>query len=195
MRRVRRMVSLLAAVGLAAGLAAVVVVGDGKPAQAEVIPPSGQWVELFNPQEPLTEGRFHVCLDVPSGTSQDVWIEMWHCHGYDGNGGGQRWTFVHLSSNAYWIQNVQSHKCLTPGRTETRDPTIWYPWIFQTLCGSADGQAWTLAPAVGGFDFFQLRNDSPNYFGKCLDGESLNGANVGWLDCRSNATSQTWAFG
>ena len=200
---VRRAARLLAYVGLAVALAAAVFVGGGAPAQAAVTPPPGQWVELFNPLAPLVDGRFHVCMDVPSGTSDDEFLWMYHCHGHDGNGGPQRFTFIHLSGDAYWIQNVQSGKCLTPGWRATTNPRpsppfprwINLPTAIQRTCGSFDGQAWRLAPSAFGSEYFALRNDSPNYAGKCLTAQGFETSRVEWWDCDTTWQTQTWTFG
>src|SRR5438105_1007881 len=110
MRGIRRIASLTSMVVLAAGL----IVGTGGTAQAVVTPPSGGgWAELYNPLLPLVDNSHHVCLDVPNGTTSPKALQRYHCHGYASNGAPQRWVFVHLSNDSYWIYNQSNLLCVT----------------------------------------------------------------------------------
>jgi len=87
MRRRTRLASVLAAIGLAASMA-----GTGT-ARADVIPPSGNWVEIFNPH--LHDQRITLCVDDPGGsTSSGTALQLFRCHGSDSAGAPQRWVFT-----------------------------------------------------------------------------------------------------
>jgi hypothetical protein len=169
-----------------------IIVGTGGAAQAAVTPPSGGgWAELYNPLLPLVNGRFHVCLDVPGGTTDIVPLQMYHCHGYASNGAPQRWQFVSLSDGSYWIFNQSNLMCVTARRTST---TATWGIIEQRPCGSFDGQGWQLVDFQPDLNF-QLQSVSGTFANMCIASTS-NGdhARVIWEQCAADAF-QIFALG
>jgi len=120
MKRIGKMAGLLAAaIGLAAGL----TMAGTEAARADVVPPVGQWVEIFNPY--LYAQGNTLCFDDPNGsTSSGTQLQLWRCHGYASNGAPQRWVFIQPEDNngnlIYWgglpvyqIYNLAAGKCFT----------------------------------------------------------------------------------
>src|SRR5262249_58973204 len=107
-----------AAIGLAAGL----TMAGTEAARADVVPPVGQWVEIFNPY--LHAQGNTLCFDDPNGsTSSGTQLQLWRCHGYASNGAPQRWVFIQQEDNngnpiyfagspVYQLYNLAAGKCL-----------------------------------------------------------------------------------
>jgi hypothetical protein len=178
---------------LSAGLLAVgIILGTGGAAQATTPPSGGDWAELYNPLLPLVDNKFHVCLDVPGGsTSVGTFLQMFHCHGYASNGAPQRWQFTHLSDGSYWIWNQSNLLCVTAVGPLSSDHTAR---IRQFPCGSSDGQAWWFV------DFqpdqsFQLQNTSGTFANMCLAAKA-NSNNSAMIAKTCNLDAfQIWGLG
>jgi hypothetical protein len=186
--RIRRLASLLSAGALAVGL----IIGTGGAAQATTPPSGGDWAELYLPFLPLINNSYRVCFDVPGGsTSTGTSLQMFHCHGYASNGAPQRWQFVHLSDDSYWIYNQSNLLCVTAFGPLSSAHTAR---IKQAPCGSFDGQAWYF------IDFqpdasFQLLNSSPTFANMCLAANAnANNSAVLAKPCNLDAF-QIWALG
>jgi hypothetical protein len=191
MRRLPRLAGLLALCLLAASI----IVGTGGAAQAEITPPSGGgWAELFNPLLPLVDGKYHVCLDVPGGTTQDRYpLQMYHCHGYASNGAPQRWEFHVNWNGTYNIINQSNLLCVTVlGSGFTSDHGI----IEQRSCGDASGgQDWRLIDFQPGQSFQLQAANRPDIDGMCIaSGANHNNGRMFWEPCASDAF-QIFALG
>ena len=198
MRRITPLVRTL----FAGVLVAAAITGIAAPAQAAIDPPTGGWAELFNPQRPLINGTYQVCLDVPSGTtSTGVTLQMYHCHGYASNGAPQRWVFTHLSDGSYWVYNQSNLLCLTEDPSAGQSSGV----VKQYECGTQDAQTWRIVPDPTAPDTrFLLYNtsSSPRYANTCLN--ASNGLFT-WdlffglcsFDLQGNPTNylQVWALG
>ena len=164
MRRRTRLAGALAAIGLAASMA---IAGTGT-ARADVIPPDGHWVEIFNPH--LHDKHITLCADDPGGsTSSGTALQLFRCHGYDSSGAPQRWVFTQVEddngnlfydhgSPVYRIYNLGGGWCLNlsnqgllPGRPLVLGPctgnlTVWFE-IHAT--GNQAGPDFQLTPIAG----------------------------------------------
>ena len=164
MRRKTRLASVLAAIGLAASMA---MAGTGT-ARADVIPPSGNWVEIFNPH--LHDQRITLCMDDPGGsTSSGTALQLFRCHGSDSRGAPQRWVFTQDEDDngnlvydhgtpVYFIYNLGGGWCLNlsnqgllPGRPVvlgTCSQSLIYGWEIHAT-GSQAGPDFQLTPTFG----------------------------------------------
>jgi Ricin-type beta-trefoil lectin domain len=190
MRILPRLASGLAACLLAVGI----VLSTGVAAQAEITTPSGgEWAELFNPLLPLVDQQYHVCLDVPGGTTENRHpLQMFHCHGYASSGAVQRWQFSLQWDGSYLITNQSNLLCITAVVSSlTANSGI----IEQQTCGSSSGgQSWRLIEFQPGQNF-QLESNSPNLHGYCIaSGGNYNQSRVYWEPCASDAF-QIFALG
>ncbi|MHA6759561.1 RICIN domain-containing protein [Streptacidiphilus sp. PAMC 29251] len=176
---------LLSAAALAVGLGITVMPGA---AQAAVTPPGGEgWSELTLP---LLSNS--VCLDVTDGsTSPGVPLQMYHCHGYAGNGAPQRWVFVPVGDGSYKIYNQSDLLCVTPKPPASRGQTK--NLVEQLPCGQFAGQDWRLV-ALPSYPstVFQLESATGN--GTCLAGAGGDHATIYWEPC-STTTIQAWRLG
>jgi len=134
-KRIFKLTSLLAASGLAAGLA----LNAAGPAGASVNPVPGTFYELYLPN--LANPSYNVCLDVPNASpASSIGMQIYHCHGYASNGGGQRWEMDWVGSG-YEIVNLRSVLCLTwqgPGQVVNQQPCdrdLYEQWNFQETVG------------------------------------------------------------
>ncbi len=112
--RLRKLAALLVGGALAAGLS----VGLGGTALAsDPTIPAPTWNEITVPFD--NQHGNPLCVDVPGGsTSAGVPLQLYHCHGYDSQGGAQRWHFIPSFTTdsgdvAYLIQNTRSSLCVT----------------------------------------------------------------------------------
>lgn len=192
MRRLPKLAGLLATCLLAAGF----ITGTGTAAQAAIDPPAGGgWAELFNPLLPLVDGKYHVCLDVPGGTTQNRYpLQMYHCHGYASNGAPQRWEFIrNWDGSTYHIINQSNLLCVTVlGSGFTSDHGI----IEQRTCGDpAGGQDWRIIEFQAGQNFQLQAANRPDIDGMCIASTAnYNNARVFWEPCASDAF-QIFALG
>lgn len=188
----RRLAGIVVAFLVATGIVGV----SGEAARAEIVPPSGgDWVELFNPLLPLVGGKYHVCLDVPGGTTQNHYpLQMYHCHGYASNGAPQRWQFQLQPDGTYRIFNQSNLLCL--GTVGTSFGGRTFGNIEQRTCGGYpfEGENFRIVEFQPG-NSFQLQSTALGLELACI-GISSNGndARVIWEACHTDAF-QIFAFG
>jgi hypothetical protein len=158
----RTLVVAMLAVGFSAAM--------GSAAQAVVAPDPGTYYELFLPGVSSSE-----CLDVPSGSTGVVAIQMFHCHGYASNGAPQLWNVFYVGNDGagrpmYEIFNKAGKGCIQPRST------AFGSRIFQGICNGDPQQEWAL---VSPFDpnRFMLVNE---WTGQCLttNGSTANNTAV-----------------
>jgi hypothetical protein len=186
MRAISKAGRLLSVCALLVGL----IVATPATAHADVIPPSGQWVELFLPYEP--QPGYSLCLDVPGGsTRQGLRLQVFRCHGYASDGGPQRWVFVHVSDGSYQIENLVNHLCVTTDAQVSSTPR--YGYIVQEPCDFFPGQEWNIVPHPDNPDLlFQL--SSANFTDRCLWGPASSGTVI-WANCQTYIPNEVWAMG
>jgi hypothetical protein len=190
MRRLPRLARLLS---IGATALSLIIALPGVALAATTPPGGSDWAELFNPLAGQAADGFPVCLDVPgASTSTGVQLQMYHCHGYDSNGGPQRWTFVHISDGSYEIFNQASKLCITP--LPGFDPRFGAA-IVQEPCGFYPGQEWRQVDVLLHPDFFQLQNDT--YTDKCLWASGGAHRNNGLVEITAcdNQALEVWGFG
>ncbi|HET7012699.1 MAG TPA: ricin-type beta-trefoil lectin domain protein [Streptosporangiaceae bacterium] len=141
-KKIFKLASLLAAGGLAAGL----TLNLAGPAGASVNPAPGTFYELYLPD--LANPSYNVCLDVPNASpASGVGMQIYHCHGYASNGGGQRWEMDWVGSG-YEIVNLRSVLCLTWHTTSQA--------VDQEPCNHDIEEQWNFMETVGLPNVFQL---------------------------------------
>jgi len=204
MRSIRRLAGVLAAIALAAGLT---LAGTGT-ARADVIPPVGQWAEIFSPY--LHAQGFSLCADDPSGsTSSGTPLQLYHCHGYASNGAPQRWVFIQPEDNngnpiydsngasVYEIYNIAGGLCLTaPNLAVGTQLTLG-------TCNraTATGQIWWELPGVGSpaGPYFQIFPWPVDFtYNRCVSASNFtrnNGTRLVMEPCDPNDTSRIFALG
>ena len=109
--RIRKIVIMLFAGTLAAGLSTGMA-GAAHAASDPTIP-DPVWNEI---SVPFLNGQGNpLCVDVTNGSmSSGTRLQLFHCHGYDSQGGPQRWHFDNtgLPARVYKIWNVNSGLCI-----------------------------------------------------------------------------------
>jgi hypothetical protein len=193
---------VLAALGLAAGLT---LAGTGT-ARADITPPVGQWVEIYNPY--LHAQGNTLCFDDPNGsTSSGTPLQLWRCHGYASNGAPQRWVFIQPSDSngnlIYWdgspvyqVYNLAAGKCLTGLNQGAGAPLTLGPC---TANGDPVAGTWWQELDPNGPADFQLYPWPKNYgYGNCVAASNFtdgNGTRLVMGKCDQYDTSTLWNLG
>lgn len=183
--RLRRLVVLLAAFALAAGLSVV----TGVAAQADLMSPSpgstGAWYEIYAPL--INHSGYYRCLDVPYASVKPYQaVQTYHCHGYDSSGANQRWKFWPNGDGSYQIQNVNSQQCLQVL------PYGAQP-LWQYYCDGLQNERWRIIPGIGG----QFELTTLALTGYCMAVYNFSGdSSTVWLQpCNPGGALLTWQLG
>jgi hypothetical protein len=133
----------MAALAFALAVAVGLVMVPAGAAQADPIPTDPTvWKEMYLP---YVIAPSPVCADVINGsTSEGAGLQVFHCHGYASNGGAQRFRFVNLGDNRYWVVNAQSARCVSASVFDVTH----MGQLFQTTCAAASWMEWLLVPSL-----------------------------------------------
>ena len=165
--RMRRLVGLLFAGALAAGLST----GIGAAAQAAPVAPAANAVtpapatfyEIFPPFINPTSPK---CIDVPSASTRiGQPLQLFHCK----SSSNQLWEFFNMGNNVYQIQNRNSGLCLEVPTFFATDGTL----IEQSTCTGTSDVEWQLSSPVEVNHFNMISVEFPNL---CMAAANNSGA-------------------
>jgi hypothetical protein len=190
MRRI--MANLVSGIALAMGLSMSMTVA----AQASVTPDPNVFYEIY---PPYISPAAHKCLDVPSASrSEEVPLQIFHCHGYASNGANQLWEFVSVGAGNYWIVNKNSGLCMADFFVDSPPGTATY----QYDCGAVDWEYWRIVPSAFDPDGFELASVYlPEYCLAALDSSGRDQTRVVLYPCDNSPTfggrvqTEDWRLG
>jgi Ricin-type beta-trefoil lectin domain len=189
MKRVGKIAAMLAAAGLAGAL----TIGWTGTARADVVP-QPPWSEIVNPYTNQLG-----CLDDPNGSATaHTPVQMFHCHGYAGNGAPQRWIFAiwpNSTAPGIFLSSIQSHNlCLGPNGTSGAGTGIRIALIS---CGTFLAPHWDVLSrnAYSGDPDFLLEFADTGYCMALPDFSGGNGEPLVFEPCNMGDELQHWNLG
>jgi hypothetical protein len=150
---VRRVAVLFATTALAGGLSvsSADAASGGATGQAFVTPGVAYEIVAYT----ASIGGGSKCSDVPGGTgSVGARLQIFHCHGYDRQGGPQRFYIDDMENGFFMIRNRDTQKCWNLLDNSGLDNT---PIIQDNCVGAWASEQWQMQPLFAGTYAFRNR--------------------------------------